>query len=321
MIDKLTIEQAARTCWGKARLQADGVALWSTDHPYIVFGLLYGAVAYFGSAVLIGMVGRATIALMIVGPAGWWCFGRYKAFTAAQMSKLGFFSGESGPLRLSEDLLSSKVVYCIGLRNEGKKAVGNVRVMIDGIEGYSGPAGVAALPIFRSPADNADLQPGESEYFCVMRIVEGSAEGEGAAVICCQEGQAAPRFGFGELAEGRAITLSACSEGAPRTTKQIRISLKQEAPAPVSLDLELLPDIDDTPARVVEPTPVAIEPSPVAQPPLPEADTASAQVPEPSPIAPPANTETTPPPVVERAQEPSAHSERVRRLLARQGRA
>ena len=176
MIDMLTIGQTVRTSWLKARLHATGAALWSTNHPYVAMALLYGVLAYLGSAVLIGVPGRAIMALMIVGPTGWWCFGRYKALMSAQSSTLSFFTGENGPLRLSEDMLSSKVVYCIGLRNEGTKAVGNVRVTIEGVEGHTRPTVAPSLPIFRTPADNADLQPGESEYFCVMRRTEGSNE-------------------------------------------------------------------------------------------------------------------------------------------------
>jgi hypothetical protein len=255
--------------------------LWFADHPFVALGLLYGLLVYLGFAVLIGVPGRAIMALMIVGPAAWWCFCRYTALTDAQASKLSFFTWDNRPLRLSEDILSSKVVYCIGLRNEGAKAVGNVRVNIDLVEGHPRPTFAASLPIFRTPADNADLQPGESEYFCVMRTMDGPKEDDGTVVICCHSDLITPSFSLWEMVEGRAMTLSAYSDGAPQITKRIQISSKREAGATWSLHLKLLPDADKAPMPVVEQ-------SPVARPPLEEAP---------------------------------AHSERVRRLLARQAQA
>ncbi len=314
----LTIGQTVRTSWCKVRLHAGGAALWSTDHPYVAWGLLYGLLAYLGSAVLIGVPGRALIALMIVGPTGWWCFGRYKTLASAQMSKLAFFTGENGPLRLSEDILSPRVVYCIGLRNEGKRVVANARVTIDGLEGH--PAFAGFLPIFRSPDESSALRPGESEYFCVARIIEAPQSDEGSVVICCPDEQGAPRFALRELGEGRVMTLSACSEGAPRRAGRIQISSKRDGEAPWSLDLKLLPDEQESALQ-------RIEQAPIARP--PDADAIPPPVAEQTPIASPpvAETDATPMPVVEPsagppppALEPAAHSERVRRLLARQAR-
>lgn len=341
MIDMLTIEQTLRTSWGKARRHAGDAALWSTDHPYIAWGLVYGMVAYFGSAVLIGVPGRALIALVVVGPTSWWCFGRYQSMMSAQASKLGFFTGENGPLRLSEDILSPKIVYCIGLRNEGKKAVANARVTIDGINGQpQTPA--APLPVFRNPADNAGLQPGESEYFCVMRIVDGAKEDDGTVALCCPDGQADLRCGLRELQGGATITLTASGDGASHLTQRIRIASKRGTVG-WSLDLTLLPDADEAPMPLIEPSPAApppvtnsdqglvaaIEQSPVAEPPLPEVAAVPTQAPQPSSAAPQAmpDAETISPPIAEQPavaqpqQEPSAHSDRIRRLLARQGRA
>src|SRR5262249_55138595 len=187
----------------------------------LVLGLLYGVVAYFACAVLIGMPGRALVVLMVVGPAGWWCFGRYKVFASAQMSKLSFFTGENGPLRLSEDVLSAKVVYCVGLRNEGRKPIAGVRGTVDVIDGQPPLAPAASLPIFRNPADNAELQPGESEYFCVMRIVDGAGQDDGTVALCGPDDQDALRCGLRELQGGATITLSARGEGAPRLTRRI----------------------------------------------------------------------------------------------------
>jgi len=350
MIDMLTIERTLRTSWGTARRHASGAALWSTDHPYVALGLLYGVLAYLGSAVLIGVPGRALVALVVVGPAGWWCFGRYQVLMSAQTSRLSFFTGENGPLRLSEDLLSSKIVYCIGLRNDGKTALGSTRVTLDDVDGHPRPAIAASLPIFRGSDDKTDLQPGETEYFCVMRIAERADQDDGTAIICCHDNQEAPRFGLRELAEGRAITLSAWSEGAPRTTKRLQISAKREVGAVWSLDMALLPDTADASAldeqaRVVPPpAPAADVPSmavveaeaeaeaekiPIAHPPLQDAIVSpmpvAEQTPDAHPLAP--DAVATPMPVVEQrpvatapAPEPTAQSERIRRLLARQGR-
>ena len=260
MIDMLTIGQTARTSWLRARGHATGAALWSADHPFVALGLLYGMLAYLGSAVLIGVPGRAIIALMIVGPPAWWCFGRYAALTDAQTPRLSFFTWDDGPLRLSEDILSSKVVYCIGVKNEGMKIAGSVRVNIDSVEGYPRPTSEASLPIFRTPDDKADLQPGESDYFCVMRRMEGAGEDDARVVICCHGDVITPSFGIQELVDGRTMTLSVHSEGAPRTTRQIQISSKREADAAWSVHFRLLPNADKSPIRVLEQGPVARPP-------------------------------------------------------------
>jgi hypothetical protein len=256
MTDLLTIRQSVRTSWLMAHLHAVRATLWSEHHPFVALGLLYGALAYLGFAVLIGVPGQAILALMIVGPAAVWSFGRYGASTASQPSRLNFFTWDSGPLRLSEDILSSKIVYCIGVRNEGTKIAGSVRVNIDSVEGHPRPTSEASLPIFRTPDNSADLQPSESEYFCVMRMINGASEDDGRVVICCHHDLVAPSFGIQELVDSRTMTLSACSEGAPRTTKQIQISSKREA-ATWSLHFELLPNNGEAPTRVVERRPVA----------------------------------------------------------------
>jgi hypothetical protein len=260
MTNLLTIRQSVRTSWLMTHLHAARAALWSEHHPFVALGLLYGMLAFLGFAVLIGVPGQAIIALMIVGPAALWGFGRYGALTEPQTSKLNFFTWDDGPLRLSEDILSSKIVYCIGVKNEGTKLAGRVRVNIDSVEGYPRPTSEALLPIFRTPDNSADLQPGESEYFCVMRRMEGASEDDGRVVICCHSDLVTPRFGIQELVDSRTMTLSAHSEGAPRTTKQIQISSKREAGATWSLHFRLLPNADETPTRVVEQRPVARPP-------------------------------------------------------------
>lgn len=278
MIDMLTLRQTVRTSWLRARFHATRTALWSADHSLVALGLLYGALAYLGLAVLIGVPGRAFIALMIVGPTAWWCFCRYATLMDTQASKLSFFTWDNGPVRLSEDILSSKIVYCIGLRNEGPKAVGSARVNIDVVEGHLRPISQASLPIFRAPTDNADLQPGEFEYFCVMRMVDGPREDEGTVMICCHNNLITPTFSLREMVEGRTMTLSACSQGAPQITKRIQILSKRNAEGAWSITLKLSPDTDNDVMPVI------------AQ-----------------------GTAERPP-----AAEPPTHSERVRRLLARQ---
>ena len=326
MFDRPTIEQFVRTSWCRARSHAAAAALWSSDHTSLVLGMLYGVVAYLACAVLVGMPGRALVALIVVGPAGWWCFGRYKVLASAQLSKLSFFTGENGPFCLSEDILSPKIVYCIGLRNEGKKAVAGARVTVDVIDGQPPQTPAASLPIFRGPADNAELQPGESEYFCVMRIVEGVGPDDGTVALCCPDDQTALRCGLSELQAGATITLSACGEGAPRLTRRIRVSSKREAGAPWSLDLQLLPEAEEPPppAPALEQRHEALSPVPDAAPATPVVEEAAVTPPampdEDAAAMPAAEHAAIVPPERPPAQEPSAHSDRVRRLLARQAR-
>jgi hypothetical protein len=254
MTDLLTIRHRLMALFHAVR-----ATLWSEHHPFVALGLLYGTLAYIGFAVLIGVPGQATLALMIVGPAALWSFGRYGASTASQTSRLNFFTWGNGPLRLSEDILSSKIVYCIGVRNEGTKIAESVRVNIDSVEGHPRPTSEASLPIFRFPDNSADLQPGESEYFCVMRGIDEVSEDDGRVVICCHSDLVAPSFGIQELVPSRTMTLSAHSEGTARTTRQIQISSKREA-ATWSLHFELLPNIDEAPTQVGERRPVARPP-------------------------------------------------------------
>jgi hypothetical protein len=260
MTDLLTIKQAMHTSWSTAQHHTARAALWSAHHPFVSVGLLYGMLTYLGFAVLIGVPGRAIIALMIVGPAAWWCFGRYGAWVEPRAAKLNFFTWDNGPLRLSEDICSSKVVYCVGVRNEGTKTAGSVRVNIDSVEGYAPPTSEASLPIFRSPDNSVSLQPGESEYFCVMRKMDGAGADDGSVAICCHDNPTKSSFSIQELADGRTITLSAHSEGARRATRQIQISSKREADATSSLDMRLLPAADEALVRAPEQRPVAAGP-------------------------------------------------------------
>jgi hypothetical protein len=265
MTDLLTIKQAMHTSWLTAQLHAGRTALWSAHHPFVSLGLLYGMLTYLSFAILIGVPGRAIIALMIVGPAAWWCFGRYAAWAEPQTSKLNFFTWDNGPLRLSEDIGSSKIVYCVGVKNEGTKIAGSVRVDIDSVAGYARPTSGASLPIFRSPENGVSLQPNESEYFCAMRRMDGASAHDGAVTICYHNNLITPSFGIQELVDGRTITLSAHSGGAHRTTKQIQISTNREADATWSLHMSLLRDADEAPMRALAQPPVAAGPRQVRE--------------------------------------------------------
>lgn len=354
MTDLLTIKQAMQTSWSTAHHHAARAALWSAHHPFVSLSLLYGVLTYLGFAVLIGMPGRAVMALVIFGPAAWWCWGRYGAWMEPRTSRLGFFTGDNGPLRLSEDICSSKIVYCVGVRNEGTKTAGNVRVNIDSVEGYPPPSSEASLPIFRSPDDSASLQPGESEYFCVMRKMDGAGADDGSVAICCHGNPAKPSFGIQELADGRTITLSVHSEGARGAARQIQISSKREADATWSLDMSLLPAAEESSEPAAEQRPVAAgareawnrirakliqlgELSFVQRGEKRIAREASEPTePHVGPIEPTATQDERIAPPVEGvegpspdegaklravAEEPPAQSERIRRLLARQARA
>jgi hypothetical protein len=244
-----------------AHLHAARAALWSEHHPVVALGLLYGTLAYLGVAVLIGVPWQAIITLILVGPAALWGFSRYGPLSGPQASKLKFFTWEdNGPVRLSEDVLSSKIVYCIGVRNEGTKIAGRVHVNIDGIEGYPRPTSGAPLPIFQSPDSNADLKPGDSEYFCVMRKIERSAEDDVRVTICCHSDLETPNLSIQELMAGRTMTLSAHSEGAPSITRQIQISSKHEPGANWALHFRLLPNADEVPTGAAEQRSVARAP-------------------------------------------------------------
>ena len=247
MTDLLTIKRAVHASWSMAQKLAARAALWSARRPVVSLGLIYGTLTYLGVAVLINAPGRAIIALMVVGPAAWWCCGRYGAWVQAPTSKLSFFTWNNGPLRLNEDIGSSRIVYCVGVTNEGTKTAEGVRVSLDGVEGSALPASDASLPIFRSPDSSVSLQPEESEYFCVMRRIDGAGAPDSEVALCCRNSPMTPSFRIEELGDGRTITLSAHSDGANRTTAQIQISSKREADATWSLHMMLMRNADEAP--------------------------------------------------------------------------
>ena len=354
MTDLAAIRQAMHTSWLTARHHAVRAALWSSHHPFVSLGLLYGTLAYLSLAVLIGAPGRAIIALIIVGPAAWWCLDRYGAWLKPRTSTLSFFTGDNGPLRLSEDIGSSKIVYCVGIKNEGTKTAGSVRVNIDSVAGYAPPTSGASLPIFRSPDNSVSLQPNESEYFCVMRRVDGASPDDGTVAICCHDNLIAPSFGIQELADGRIIALSVHSDGARGVARQIRISSKREADATWSLDMSLLPAAEESsePAAVQRPVAAGAREAwsrirapliqlgelsfaqrsekriarEASEPTEPHVGPTEPTVAQDERIAPPVEVVEGPSPdegvkLGAVAGEPPAQSERIRRLLARQARA
>jgi hypothetical protein len=138
-------------------------------------------------------------------------------------------------------------------------------VNIDSVEGYAPPTSEVSLPIFRSPDNSTSLQPGESEYFCVMRKMDGAGGDDGSVAICCHDNPIKPSFSIQELADGRTITLSVHSEGARGATRQIQISTKREAEATWSLDMRLLPDADKASVQALGQRPVAAGPSQVRE--------------------------------------------------------
>jgi hypothetical protein len=69
MTDLPTIKQAMQTSWSTAHHHAARAGHWSAHHPFVSLSLLYGVLTYLGFAVLIGIPGRAIMALVIFGPA------------------------------------------------------------------------------------------------------------------------------------------------------------------------------------------------------------------------------------------------------------
>lgn len=307
MIDMLSIRQKTMCApWLTARLSAAHGSL--NPERWLIsaaFNVVVGILAYLGLAAITGVPVWAIVAFTIVASAAWWFLCRLAELTEERRPKLRFFTWEKEPLRLSEDVISSKVVYCIGLTNEGATTVRNVRVNIDAVEGYARPTIPARLPIFRTADDNADLHAGESEYFCVTRIVSSPSDNDGTANICCHNDLMKSAFPLQELVNGRTIAVSAYGDGTPKTTRRIRISSKQEA-AIWSLDLKLLPDGDGAP-------------TPLEQRPVPSQPRAEVDLkPPPGRNEAPTPVEQRPVPSQPRAEGSQALSEGVRRLLARQ---
>jgi hypothetical protein len=295
MIDLLSARLIACRAWFAPRLDAARSSL--NGERYLISAALIivvGILAYLGVATVVGVPVWAIIAFTVVASAAWWFLSRLAELTQERTPKLRFFTWENAPLRLTEDMTSAKVVYCVGLTNEGPVTVRNVRVSIDAVEGYGHPTFPARLPIFRAAGDNADLHPGESEYFCVARIADQAGDDGGQASICCHGDLMKPAFPLEALEGGRTIALTAYGDGAPKTSSRVRLSSGREAAA-WSLDLTLLPVAEEAPA----------EAAPAPSRPRPE---------EPHPVQRPVRTQPV-------AEAPPAHSEGVRRLLARHAQA
>jgi hypothetical protein len=297
MIDLLSVRQIACSAWFAPRLDAARSSL--NGERYLISAALIivvGILAYLGIAAVVGVPVWAIIAFTVVASAAWWFLSRLAELTEERTPRLRFFTWENAPLRLTEDMTSAKVVYCVGLVNEGSITVRNVRVSVDAVEGYGRPTFPARLAIFRTAGDNADLHPGESEYFCVARIAD-QAGGDGRqASICCHGDLMKPAFPLEALEAGQTIALTAYGDGTPKASSRIRLSSRREAAA-WSLDLKLLPAAEEAPAPA--------EAAPAPSRPRPE---------EPHPEQRPVRTQPV-------AEAPPAHSEGVRRLLARHAQA
>jgi hypothetical protein len=144
---------------------------------------------------------------------------------AAAGPKLSFFVGESGMLRLSEDPMGSKVVYCIGVRNDGLITVRDVHVSVDLMEGVSTPTFPARLRVFGGEEDGVVLRPNELEYFCVMKIVQSPDEHAGRVTLCCRD-LTGGSIHLLELLAGKVLTVSAAGENTPKISRQLRIVSK-----------------------------------------------------------------------------------------------
>lgn len=213
-----------------------------------------GAAAYLGLSVMMAVPVWTIVAFTLVVSVVWRFWDRIVELESQQTPKLGFFTGENGSLRLNEDVLSSKVVYCIGIRNEGLKTIGNVRVNLDVVEGLPRPIFPERLAIFRTTGDSVDLHPGEAEYFCLMRTIETPSKAEEKLKICCHNDLFSPIVPVQDFVDGRMIALSAYGDGAPRATRRIQVSAKHEA-AIWSFDLKLFQNDDQAPSRT-EPAPL-----------------------------------------------------------------
>lgn len=194
--------------------------------------------AFAGAAATVAVPLWAIIVLSLLVSLAWWLWLRVVDLNEATKPKLSFFSGDNGPLRLSEDLTCSRIVYCIGVRNDGLTTVRDVHVDVDVMEGLPGPTFPARLKVFRGEQDCADLHPNETEYFCVMKIAESSEGYAGNANLCCHHDLMSASVHLLELLRGRVITVSAYGDGTPKITNKLRVVSKYDR-AGWSLDMRL----------------------------------------------------------------------------------
>jgi hypothetical protein len=159
---------------------------------------------------------------------------------AAVGPKLSFFVGDSGMLRLSEDLIGSKVVYCIGVRNDGLTTARDVHVSVDLMEGVSAPTFPARLRVFGGDEAGVVLHPNESEYFCVMKIAQSPDDHAGSVTLCCSRDLTGGSIRLLELLAGRVLTVSAAGTNTPKISRQLRIVSKYGR-SDWSLAMTLLP--------------------------------------------------------------------------------
>ena len=153
---------------------------------------------------------------------------RVTQLKAAAGPKLSFFVGDSGVLRLNEDLSCSKAVYCIGVRNDGLTTVRDVHVNVDLMQGDSAPMLPARLRVFGGDEAGVVLHPNETEYFCVVKIVQSREEHSGSVMLCCYRDVIGGSFHLLELLAGRVLTVSVAGENAPKISRQLRIVSKYD---------------------------------------------------------------------------------------------
>jgi hypothetical protein len=209
---------------------------WPADPLDIVRAMLQSRRLVFGVLVSLALASVAitaataiaaplweTLALCLAVCCSWGLWLRVTQLKAAAGPKLSFFTGDTGTLRLSEDLTCSKVVYCIGIRNEGSATVRDVHVNVDLMEDVPAPMFPARLRVFGREEDCVVLQPNESEYFCVMKIVESPEDHAGRASLCCDRDLMSGSIHLLELFKGKVLTVSAVGESIPKVTSRLRV--------------------------------------------------------------------------------------------------
>jgi hypothetical protein len=262
MTDLLTMKQAIQTSWSTARHHAARAAVWSAQHPFVSLSLLYGALTYLGFAVLIGIPGRAIMALVIVGPAAWWCCGRFGQWIVPPTSRLDFFTGDNGPLRLSEEICSSKTSIASGSGMKDEDG-GSVRVNIDSVEGYAPPTSEASR---RSSVSRQQRQLATRRVRIFLRHarVDGAAQTTECGHLLPRQSDKAQlqHSGIGGRRDHGAIGAQRRSARGYQANSDLNES---RADAAWSLDARLLPDADETSVRALEQRPVAARPPQVRE--------------------------------------------------------
>ena len=224
--------------WCRSRFCA---ASWPADSLDVVRAIAQSRRLAFGAIISLAAASVAVVAATAMAAPLWealalclavccsWCLWlRVTQLKAAAGPKLSFFTGDTGTLRFSEDLTCSKIVYCIGVRNDGLTTVRDVQVNVDRMEGEPAPTFPVRLKVFGGEENGVILQPNESEYFCVMKIVQSPEEHTGRATLCCRRDFTGGSIHLLELLKGRALTVSASGENTPKITSRLRVASKYD---------------------------------------------------------------------------------------------